>query len=186
MKLSIKYMVSLRCILIVKELLQQMEIPFLSVKLGEVEITEKLTKNQRFILIKKLKKIGLELLEDKKAIIIERIKCVVVEMIHYADNLPKIKFSEYLSNNLKYDYTYMANLFSETEGITIEHYLLKHKIERVKELIIYDELNLTEIAHKMHYSSVSHLSRQFKSITGLTPTFFKSLKLHKRIFLDKI
>jgi AraC-like DNA-binding protein len=186
MKLSIKYMVSLRCILIVKELLQKMKIPFLSVKLGEVEIPEKLHENQLIILNENLKKLGLELLEDKKAIIIERIKCVVVEMVHYADDLPKIKFSDYLSEKLNYDYTYMANIFSETEGITIEHYMIKHKVEKVKELILYDELNFTEIAHKMHYSSVSHLSRQFKSITGLTPSFFKSLKSHKRIFLDKI
>ncbi len=179
-------MVSLRCILIVKELLQKMKIPFLSVKLGEVEIPEKLHENQLIILNENLKKLGLELLEDKKAIIIERIKCVVVEMVHYADDLPKIKFSDYLSEKLNYDYTYMANIFSETEGITIEHYMIKHKVEKVKELILYDELNFTEIAHKMHYSSVSHLSRQFKSITGLTPSFFKSLKSHKRIFLDKI
>jgi AraC-like DNA-binding protein len=163
-----------------------MKIPFLSVKLGEVEIPEKLHENQLIILNENLKKLGLELLEDKKAIIIERIKCVVVEMVHYADDLPKIKFSDYLSEKLNYDYTYMANIFSETEGITIEHYMIKHKVEKVKELILYDELNFTEIAHKMHYSSVSHLSRQFKSITGLTPSFFKSLKSHKRIFLDKI
>lgn len=186
MKLSIKYMVSLRCILIVKELLQKMKIPFLSVKLGEVEISDRLPENKLLILNENLKKIGLELLEDKKAIIIERIKCVVVEMIHYSDDLPKIKFSEYLSNKLKYDYTYMANLFSETEGITIEHYIIKHKVEKVKELILYDELNFTQIAYKMHYSSVAHLSRQFKSITGLTPTYFKSLKFHKRNSLDSI
>ena len=179
-------MVSLRCILIVKGILQKMGIQFTNVQLGEVEISEKLSSDQWLILDKKLKKLGLELLEDKRAILIDRIKCVIVEMIHYADDLPKINFSEYLSSKLKYDCTYMSNLFSETEGITIEHYILKHKIEKVKELIIYDELNFSEIAYKMHYSSAAHLSRQFKSITGLTPTFFKSLKLHKRNSLDQL
>jgi AraC-like DNA-binding protein len=107
-------------------------------------------------------------------------------MIHYTDELPKVNFSQYLSEKLNHDYTYLANLFSETEGITIEHYLILHKIERVKELIIYDELNLSEIAWKLHYSSVAHLSSQFKKITGLTPSFFKSLKDKRRNALENV
>ena len=117
----------------------------------------------------------------KKSVLIEKIKDVVIEMVHYEDELPKVNFSDYLTEKLGYNYTYLANLFSETEGTTIEHFIIIHKIERVKELIIYDELNLTEIAWKLHYSSVSHLSNQFKKITGLTPSFFKSLKNKKRI-----
>lgn len=129
---------------------------------------------------------GLELLDDKRAILIERIKNVIVQMIHYEDDLPKVKFSVYLAEQLNYDYTYLANIFSETQGTTIEHYIILHKIEKVKELIIYDELNLTEIAGKLHYSSVAHLSNQFKKVTGLTPTYFKSLKKKKRSLLEDI
>jgi AraC-like DNA-binding protein len=125
-------------------------------------------------------------MDDKRAMLIEKIKNVIVEMVHYTDELPKVNFSDYLSEKLNYDYTYLANLFSETEGTTIEHFIIMHKIERVKELIIYDELNLTEIAWKLHYSSVAHLSNQFKKITGLTPSFFKSLKHKKRRTLEKV
>ena len=111
--------------------------------------------------------------------LIEKIKNIIVEMVHYEEELPKVNFSDYLCEKIPYNYTYMANLFSETEGTTIEHFIIKHKIERVKELIIYNELNMTEIADKLHYSSVAHLSHQFKKITGLTPSFFKSLKTKK-------
>jgi AraC-like DNA-binding protein len=125
-------------------------------------------------------------MDDKKAILIEKIKNVIIEMVHYTDELPETNFSDYLSKKLNYDYTYLSNLFSETEATTIEHFIMLHKIERVKELIIYDELNLTEIAFKLHYSSVSHLSNQFKKITGLTPSFFKSLKDKKRSTLEDV
>jgi AraC-like DNA-binding protein len=125
-------------------------------------------------------------MDDKKAMLIEKIKNVVIEMVHYADELPKTKFSHYLSDKLKVDYTTMSNIFSQTKGITIEHYIMLHKIEKVKELLIYDELNLTEIADKMHYSSISHLSNQFKKITGLTPTFFKNMKLRRRQSLEDL
>jgi AraC-like DNA-binding protein len=125
-------------------------------------------------------------MDDKKALLIERIKNVIVEMIHYSDDLPKTNFSDYLASKLKHDYTYMANIFSETQGITIEHHIIMHKIEKVKELIIYDELNLSEIAYKLHYSSVSHLSHQFKKITGLTPTYFKMLKNKKLTMLEDV
>jgi AraC-like DNA-binding protein len=126
------------------------------------------------------------LMDDKKSVLIEKIKDVVIEMVHYEDELPRVNFSDYLTEKLGYNYTYLANLFSETEGTTIEHFIIMHKIERVKELIIYDELNLTEIAWKLHYSSVSHLSNQFKKITGLTPSFFKSLKNKKRSNLENL
>jgi AraC-like DNA-binding protein len=186
MKLFIKYMVSIRCKMLVKEELKRMGLHFVNVDLGIVEIMENITNQQYEQLKAALLKSGLELMDDKKAILIEKIQNVIVEMVHYADELPKTNFSDYLCEKLNYDYTYMANLFSETKGITIEHFIILHKIERVKELIIYDELNLSEIAWKLHYSSVAHLSHQFKKITGLTPSFFKSLKQKKRNALENV
>lgn len=186
MKLIIKYMVSNRCKMVVKEALHGLGLHSKSINLGEVEIEESITSEQRAEVNAVLLRSGLELMDDKKAMLIEKIKNVITEMVHYADELPKLKFSAYLSEKLNYNYTYLANLFSETEGTTIEHYILLHKIERVKELILYDELNLTEIAWKMNYSSVAHLSRQFKQITGLTPTFFKTLKVKRRSMLEDL
>ena len=179
-------MVSIRCKMVVKEELKKLGLHYVNVDLGTVEIMENITNEEREQLQVSLAKSGLELMDDKKAILIEKIQNVIVEMIHYEDELPKVNFSDYLSEKLHHDYTYMANLFSETKGITIEHYIILHKIERVKELIIYDELNLSEIAWKLHYSSVAHLSNQFKKITGLTPSFFKSLKNKKRSNLDDV
>jgi AraC-like DNA-binding protein len=129
---------------------------------------------------------GLELMEDKKAILIERIKNAVIEMVHHSDEMIKTNFSEFLSQKLNHDYTYMANLFSEVQGITIEHFIIAHKIERIKELIIYDELNITEIAWKMNYSSVAHLSNQFKKVTGLSPSHFKQLKDKRRSPIEEV
>jgi len=179
-------MVSIRCKMVVKEELRKLGLHFTTVDLGTVEVMENITQEQRDQLKIALLKSGLELMDDKKAILIEKIQNVIVEMIHYEDELPKVNFSDYLSEKLNYDYTYLANLFSETKGITIEHFIILHKIERVKELIIYDELNLSEIAWKLHYSSVAHLSNQFKKITGLTPSFFKSLKHKKRTTLENV
>lgn len=179
-------MVSIRCKMLVKSELEKIGIKYLSISLGEVNLLDDITKEQSENLKNSLLKSGIVLLDNKNAILIEKIKCIVIEMVHYADELPKIKFSDYLTKRLKYDYTYMANLFSEIEGSTIEHYILVHKIEKVKELIIYDELNFSEIAIKLNYSSVSHLSHQFKKITGLTPTFFKSLKIRKRKSLENL
>mgnify|MGYP003419362444 FL=1 len=172
--------------MLVKEELKNLGLHYIAVDLGEVEIMENITAEQRATIKAALLQSGLELLDDKKAILIETIKGVIIEMIHYTDELPKINFSNYLSEKLQYDYTYLANLFSETEATTIEHFIILHKIERVKELIIYDELNLTEISRKLHYSSVAHLSHQFKKITGLTPSFFKSLKNKKRSTLENV
>ena len=172
--------------MVVKEALKKLDINYVTVNLGEVKLLEKLTQKQREELKIILFHSKLELMDDKKAILIERIKCVIVEMVHYTDELPKTNFSDYLSKKLNHDYTYLANIFSETQGITIEHFIISHKIERVKELIIYDELNLTEIADKLHYSGVAHLSSQFKKITGLTPSFFKKLKHKKLTMLEDI
>lgn len=180
MKLYIKYMVSLRCKMLVKEELKKLGIDFVSVDLGAVEIHGYITDEQRKIFKESLKKSGLELLDDKKNILVEKIKSVIVEMIHYADEVPKVNDSDYISEKLGYDYTYLSNTFSEVKGITIQQYIIMHKIERVKELLLYDELTLTEIAWKLHYSSVAHLSNQFKKVTGLTPTYYKEIK-EKRV-----
>ena len=173
-------MVSLRCKMIVRSELEQMGLHFTTVDLGEVEIKEDLTSTQKSRLEAALMKFGLELMEDKKSMLIEKIKNIVVEMIHYSDEPPVWNFSSYLAEKLDYDYNYLSNLFSEVKGTTIEHFIISHKIERAKELLIYNELTLTEIAEKLHYSNVAHLSNQFKKVTGLTPSFFKKMK-HKRI-----
>jgi YesN/AraC family two-component response regulator len=180
MKLLIKNMVSLRCKMIVRSELEKLGLHAIILELGEVEITEEFNSLQQESLKIALIKYGLELMEDKKSMLIERIKNIVVEMIHYSDQPPVLNFSSYLSEKLNYDYNYLSNLFSEVKGTTIEHYIIAHKIERAKELLIYNELTLTEIAEKLHYSNVAHLSNQFKKVTGLTPTFFKNMK-HKRL-----
>lgn len=185
-KLFIKYMVSIRCKMVVKEELKKMGLHFVVLDLGEVEIMEDITPDQREHLAAALAMSGLELMQDKKAILLEKIKNVIIDMVHYMDDLPKTNFSDYLSEKLGQDYTYMSNMFSEIKGITIEHFIISHKIERVKELLMYDELNLTEISYKMNYSSVAHLSNQFKKVTGLTPTNFIRLKKKNRSALEDI
>ncbi len=185
-KLYIKYMVSLRCKLMVKEELKKLGLEYAVVDLGTVEILEDISPDQRTMLKENLLKIGLELLDDRKSILIEKIKQVVIELIHYSDELPKVNYSDHISEKLNLDYTYLANTFSEVKGITIQQFIILHKIERVKELLLYDELNLTEIAYKMHYSSVAHLSNQFKKITGLTPSFYKQLKEKRKGNLEDL
>jgi len=177
-------MVSLRCKMVVKEELGKLGLRHVSVDLGTVEIMEDLTPIQREQLRANLLKSGLELLDDKKSILIEKIKNLIIEMVHYSDELPEVNYSEYISQKLGYDYTYLANIFSEVKGITIQQFIILHKIERVKELLLYNELNLTEISYKLNYSSVAHLSAQFKKVTGLTPTFFKQLRNKKRNMLE--
>lgn len=169
-------MVSLRCKMIVKDELKKMGLRHLAIDLGMVELLEDITNSQHVQLKTNLLKSGLELLDDKKSILIEKIKSVIVEMIHYSDELPKVNYSEYISERLNYDYTYLSNIFSEVKGITIQQFIIIHKIERAKELLLYDEMNLSEISYKLHYSSVAHLSNQFKKITGLSPTYYKKLK----------
>ena len=186
MKIFIKYMVSLRCKLMVKQELDKLGIKYVAIELGVVDILEDITCEQREQLKKNLLVSGLELLDDKKSIRIERIKNVVVEMIHYSDELPEINYSDYISEKLGYDYTYLSNIFSEVKGITLKHYIIMHRIERVKELLLYDELNLSEISYKLQYSSVAHLSNQFKKITGLTPSFYKQLKQKRDVNLENL
>lgn len=160
----------------VKSELEKLAINYSSIDLGVVEIQDDVEKEKLDVFREDLLKAGLELLDDKKNILVEKIKSIVVEMVHYSDEQPKVNDSDYISEKLGYEYTYLSNTFSEVKGITIQQYIILHKIERVKELLLYDELSLTEIAYKLHYSSVSHLSNQFKKITGLTPTYFKTLK----------
>lgn len=179
-------MVSQRCKMIVEEELKKLGLRFIIVDLGMVEIMEDITFSQHEQLKKNLLKSGLELLDDKKSILIEKIKNVITEMIHYSDDLPKINYSDFISEKLNYDYTYLSNIFSEVKGITIQQFIIIHKIERVKELILYDELNLTEISYKLHYSSVSHLSKQFKKVTGLSPTYYKQLKQKRKNNLENM
>ncbi len=186
MKIYIKYMVSLRCKMMVKEELKKLGLHFIVVDLGEVEIMEELTESQRDALKAALYDSGLELMDNKRAVLIEKIKNVIVEMVHYADELPKINYSNYISEKLHYDYTYLSNLFSEVKGVTIQQFIILHKIERVKELLLYEELNLTEISYQLQYSSVSHLSNQFKKVTGLTPSQFKLLKNRHRDPIEEI
>lgn len=179
-------MVSLRCKLIVKEELKKLKIPYIILDLGRVELMHDISLSKRDELKKSLLNFGLELLDDKKSIIIEKIKNVITEMIHYSDELPKMNYSDYISQKLNYDYTYLSNVFSEVKGITIQQFIIIHKIERVKELLLYDELNLTEISYKLHYSSVSHLSKQFKKVTGLSPSYYKQLKQKRKGNLENM
>jgi AraC-like DNA-binding protein len=179
-------MVSLRCKMIVNHELKKLGLHKVALDLGMVEIAEDITNAQRETLKANLLKSGLEVLDDRKSILVEKIKIVIIELIHYSDELPKLKHSEYISEKLNHDYTYLANIFSEVRGITIQQYFIVQKIEKVKELLLYGELNLSEIADKLHYSSVSHLSNQFKKLTGLSPSFFKQMKEKRRNYLHEL
>jgi AraC-like DNA-binding protein len=179
-------MVSNRCKLMVKEELNKLGLHFVVIDMGEVEIMENISGDVLNELKAALHTSGLELMDDKRAILIEKIKNVITEMIHSSDELPKMNYSDYLCEKLNYDYTYLSNIFSEMKGITIQQFIIVHKIERVKELLLYEELNLTEISYKMHYSSVSHLSNQFKKVTGLSPSQFMKLKDKKRSPIEEI
>jgi AraC-like DNA-binding protein len=170
----------------VKSELEKLGLHYTSVDLGEAEIKENLSSERRKDLSIALQKTGLELMDDKKSIIVERIKAIIIELVHYREEPIKVKLSHFLSEKLNRNYTYLANLFSEVKGTTIEKFYLAHKIEKIKELLVYDELNLTEIAHKLHYSSVAYLSNQFKRITGLTPSHFKNLVYPRRTELGSI
>lgn len=176
MILYIKYMVSLRCKMMVKKELSKLGLQYVVVDLGTVEILEDITPEQRTLLKDSLHLSGLELLDDKRGILIEKIKNVIIEMIHYSDEFPKSNYADFISEKLNHDYTYLATVFSEVKGITIQQFIIIHKIEKAKELLLYKELNLTKIAHRLHYSSVAHLSNQFKKVTGISPSFYKQLK----------
>lgn len=173
MKLYIKYMVSLRCKMVVAAALKKLSLSYTTIELGTVELLEDINPAQREALKANLLRSALELMDDRKSALIEKITAVIIEMIHYEDEVPKVNPSEYISAKLECDYSYLAGIFSEVKGITIQQFIIVHKIERVKELLLYDELNLTEIAHRLNYSGVAHLSAQFKKVTGLSPSYFK-------------
>lgn len=186
MIIHIKNMVSVRCIMIVKAELEQLGLKVKKVKLGYADIKGQLSKAQKIELDIALRKFQLELMDDKKNILVERIKNEIIEMVHFNEEIPKVNYSKYLSDRLALNYTYLSNTFSELTGTTIEHYIIHHKIERVKELLMYDELNLTEISYRLHYSSVAHLSNQFKKVTGFTPTMYKNSKKNTRKALELV
>ena len=186
MKLYIKNMVCNRCKMVVKAELEKAGLNSLSVELGEVEVLEEPAKKDLDALNIHLKHLGFELIDDRKSTIIEKIKTELITLVQQLDEHNGINISQHISAKLHYDYPYLSNLFSEVEGTTIEKYLISLKIEKVKELLVYDELSLSEIAWKLGYSSVAHLSAQFKKITGLTPSFYKSLKEHKRKNIDEL
>src|SRR5580692_11910009 len=186
MKLYIKNMVCIRCKMVVKDELTKLGLRHSSVELGEVELLDSITPDQREQFRAALLRFGLELMDDKKSVLIQKIKTVITELVHYSEEPLAINLSVYLADKLQHDYTYLANLFSEVQGTTIEKFFISHKIERVKELLVYDELTLTEISYKMHYSSVAHLCTQFKKVTGLTPSHFKSLKNKRRSMLEDL
>ncbi len=179
-------MVSNRCKIAVKEELTKLGLHFIVVDLGEIEIMENLSLEELKSLNEGLLISGLELMDDKRAVLIEKVKNIIIEMVHYSDEIIKINFSDYLSEKLNHNYTYIANLFSEVQGTTIEQFIISHKIERIKELMIYGELNISEIAWKMNYSSVAHLSSQFKKVTGLSPSHFKQLRNKKRSPIEEV
>jgi AraC-like DNA-binding protein len=184
--IHIKYMVSRCCQKMVATQLDKLKVAHGTVNLGEVELKKPLSDEKRPLLCKALHHEGFELSDDPKAVLLERIVTLIIDIVHNSKEVPNINFSDHLSKELDYDYTYMANMFSETKGITIEKFIIAHKIERVKELLIYDQLSLTEISYRMSYSSVAHLSTQFKKVTDLTPTYFKGMKKRKRIAIEHV
>jgi len=180
-------MVCPRCIMIVKQILDKLHIQFREIKLGEVILLERIGEEKTALLEEELKKVGFELINDKKSMLINQIKTEIINYVHYnQENFKHVNFSDFLSEKLAHDYSYMSKLFSSVEGITIEKYIILQKIEKVKELLIYDNFNLSEIAIETDYSSVQHLSKQFKEVTGLTPTQFKKQIDHERKSIDKI
>jgi len=186
LKLYIKNMVCIRCKMVVADELSKLGLKYVTIELGEVDTMEEISPVQREQFRAALLRSGLELMDDKKSILIQKIKTIIIELVHYSEEPLVTNLSTYIAERLQHDYTYLANLFSEVQGTTIEKFFISHKIERVKELLVYDELSLTEIAYKMHYSSVAHLCTQFKKTTGLTPSHFKSLKDKRRSMLEDL
>lgn len=186
MVINIKFMVSLRCKLLVQRELDGLGIPYNSVELGVIDTVKTVSAKQLNVLKENLLASGLEIIEDRKTILIERIKVTIIEMVHYTDVLPNVNYSDYITEKLNLDYTYLSNIFSEVMGVTIQHYIIMHKIEKVKELLLYNQLNLSEISYKLNYSSVAHLSSQFKKVTGLTPSQYRELKVKRVSTLESI
>lgn len=179
-------MVCGRCKMVVKSELDKLGLHTISVELGEVELQDDITDSQKEILLKNLQALGFDFIDDKKSKTIEKIKNLIVDLVHHKNNELKVNLSDYLVENLNQDYSMLSNLFSEIENTTIEKYFISQKIEKVKELLIYNELSLSEIADILNYSNVAHLSNQFKKITGFTPTYFKQLKDKKRIQIENL
>jgi len=179
MKIYIKNMVCIRCQMAVKNELEKLGLHLTKIELGEAEIMEDLSIEQRDNLSISLKNIGLELMEDRKNILADKVKTAIIDLLHYTDHQIKINLPDYLSERVFHNYAFLSKLFSEVKGTTIEKFYLSQKLDKVKELLVYDELNLTDIAYKLHYSSVAHLSNQFKKMTGLTPSHFKNLKQNR-------
>lgn len=184
--LFIKNMVCNRCIMVVRQELEKLGLEIKNIKLGEVTLGREATYKEREQIESVLVPLGFELIDDKKSRIIEKIKTIIIDLVHHQDNDSKTNLSELLSSKLHHDYNYLSNLFSEVEGTTIEKYFIAQKIEKVKELLVYDELSLSEIAYRLNYSSVAYLSNQFKKVTGLTPSHFKQIREEKRKPLDKV
>jgi YesN/AraC family two-component response regulator len=184
--LFIKNMVCNRCIMVVQNELEKLGLDAKNIKLGEVTLTKEITPAEKEVLVKNLEPLGFEVIDDKKGRIIEKIKNTIIDLVHRQDNDVKINLSDVLSDKLHHDYNYLSNLFSEVEGTTIEKYFIAQKVEKVKELLVYDELSLSEIAMSLNYSSVAYLSNQFKKVTGLTPSHFKQIKEDKRKPLDEV
>ncbi len=186
MKLYIKHMVSLRCKILLKEELTKLGYQVISIDLGEAEVLGNISLEDREHLKFALLTCGLEIIDDKKVILVEKIKNIIIEMIQQTNEVPLINYSNFISQKLNYDYTYLSNIFSEEKGITIQQFIIIHKIEKVKELLIYNEMNLTEIAWQLHYSSVAHLSNQFKKVTGTSPSYYKLYKTLNRIKIEEV
>jgi YesN/AraC family two-component response regulator len=184
--LFIKNMVCDRCIMVVQNELDKLGLDAKNVKLGEVTLTKEITPTEKEALVKILEPLGFEVIDDKKGRIIEKIKNIIIDLVHHQDSDVKTNLSDVLSDKLHHDYNYLSNLFSEVEGTTIEKYFIAQKVEKVKELLVYDELSLSEIAMRLNYSSVAYLSNQFKKVTGLTPSYFKQVREDKRKPLDKV
>lgn len=182
----IKNMVCNRCILVVTEMLKDLHLTPLKVELGMAIVQEQLQPADRETIKKALEKYGFELIDDKRMRVIEQIRTAIIELVHYEDNTSKLKLSEYLKEKCHYDYSFLSKLFSEVNGISIEKYYIAQKVERIKELLVYDELSISEIADQLQYSSVAHLSTQFHNVTGMSPSQFKRLKEHGREPLDKV
>ncbi|MDA6068373.1 AraC family transcriptional regulator [Flavobacterium sp. AC] len=184
--LFIKNMVCNRCIMVVENELEKLDLDFTNITLGEVTLAKELNPDKRNALEAALIPLGFEVIDDKKSRIIEKIKNSIIDLVHHQDNDTKSNLSDLLSEKLNHDYNYLSNLFSDVEGTTIEKYFIAQKVEKVKELLVYDELSLSEIALRLNYSSVAYLSNQFKKVTGLTPSHFKQIREEKRKPLDKV
>jgi AraC-like DNA-binding protein len=185
-KLHIKNMISSRCITQVEQILMDMGIDYSNVVLGEAQINQELSVIQELELKNKLRQTGLDMMDDHKTILSEKIKLIVIDMVHYSEESIKVNFSVYLSEKLNHNYTYLSNVFRSINGITIQQFIIVNKIERIKELLLYGEMNLSEISYKLNYSSIAHLSNQFKKVTGITPSFYKQSEGNMRIAIDNL